>query len=150
MARMLTFKTFLKSSVSGRLAGWALGALLTLQFGACHHEEGPPADMAVPTGDMVPFSCCGHPGDPGNKLGVGKYCTDTYACQDPGTSAPICSAVFYPEKRTFFCTKQCDAPDAGTRGCGEGATCVKDSSSPAWGCVPTGCLNPDPATGCMN
>src|SRR5262249_15901197 len=72
-------------------------------------------------GDSSPdalFSTCGHPGDVGNSLGVGKFCAMFSDCNDT-VDAPLCSSL--GDATTHFCTKTCDtaAPD-----CGEDAMCV--------------------------
>ena len=41
-----------------------------------------PADMAMP--DLFVLSQCGHPGDVGNSLGVGRYCTKVSDCGKNG------------------------------------------------------------------
>jgi hypothetical protein len=96
---------------------------------------------------MLPFSCCGHPGDTGNSVGIGQYCSTTNDCTHPG--APICGNDFQPQRHTYFCTTTCDGPDMGTRGCGENTSCTKDAQTGLYGCVPTACLTNMPA-GCMN
>jgi len=75
---------------------------------------------------------CGHPGDPGNALGVGKYCAQISDCS--GLTAGICAILGDPD--AHFCTKTCmqGAADA----CGDAATCACQGGQ--CGCVPNVCL----------
>jgi hypothetical protein len=124
-----------------------LGGCLALFAVSCSDTNtGNSPDLSPPAGDMF-FSCCGKPGDPGNTMGIGQYCTTTNDCTN--SNAPICANDFYPARKTFFCTNSCDAPGTGTRGCGADATCTKDRDSGLYGCVPTACLTNMP-TGCSN
>jgi hypothetical protein len=137
---MLTKKTSLSFS---NLLPLAAGALALFAV-ACNDSNTGNLDMAANV-DM--FSCCGKPGDPGNTMGVGQYCETNNDCTNGG--APLCANAFYPQRKTFFCTTTCDAPDMGPRGCGPNATCTKDRDSGQYGCVPTTCLTNMPA-GCSN
>jgi hypothetical protein len=105
------------------------------------------ADLA-----MVDFSGtmptqCGQPGDTGNSLGVGKYCTNLGPdCPAGGANALLCSALFNGSTPsptdTFFCSFACQMtspPDF----CGENATCLCDTRGCA--CIPTYCI-PDMGT----
>jgi hypothetical protein len=91
---------------------------------------------------------CGQPGDTGNSLGVGQYCT----IQGPdcpsggGAHVLLCSALTNGSTPsptdTFFCSFTCEAtspPDF----CGENAACLCDSRGCA--CIPTHCI-PDMGT----
>jgi len=97
--------------------------------------------MSMAVHDMVTVSSlCGHPGDPGNSKGVGKYCmTSSPDCN--GVAASICSTVMpIPQGPTYFCTLPCD-PNATTSPCGENAscTCINPNNPALCGCVPDVC-----------
>lgn len=93
--------------------------------------------------DIAPIdafaSNCGHPGDLGNELGVGKFCQTLTDCGD-NMNATLCSSL--GDDTTHFCTMLCSPPgsDAGATACGTGAECTCDNSG-SCGCVPTACLN---------
>jgi hypothetical protein len=77
---------------------------------------------------------CGMPGDEGNELGVGKFCTDLADCADT-PDARLCSII--GDETTWFCTRICqqtDPPDV----CGTGAECVCGDGG--CGCTPSVCL----------
>jgi hypothetical protein len=94
-----------------------------------------------------PPSCCGKPGDTGNSLGVGKYCTDPTGVECRANSmAKVCSSLGdTPQRHTTFCTMQCD-PNA-TGFCGENAACTYSTVNKAYGCTPNACTTNLPA-GC--
>src|SRR5579862_3679646 len=79
---------------------------------------------------------CGAPGDKGNELGVGKYCTQGGG-QCLGTKAPICSADIQLNGQGI-CSKACNT-DAD---CGTGATCFQDTLGK--GCKPDVCTTHPP------
>lgn len=115
--------------------------LIVVALGAVGCGGGAPTpapDMTMAPGDLAPLSLCGHPGDPGNANGVGKYCTTSSDCA--GNPAFICSTVMpIPQGPTYFCTLACNPnaanPDAP---CGAGANCTCLMAG-ACGCVPTNC-----------
>lgn len=74
---------------------------------------------------------CGVPGDPGNSVGVGKYCTTRgRECVGNG-AATFCIAGFSSHN---YCTvTMCTSDEE----CGEGATCVTEG--PGSACVPDYC-----------
>jgi hypothetical protein len=80
-------------------------------------------------------SNCGFPGDPGNEIGVGKFCAQLSDCNGNG-SATLCSDLGDPS--THFCTKTCAM--GSTDQCGSNATCTCNSSNQC-GCTPNTCLN---------
>ena len=85
--------------------------------------------------DMSVHSCCGMPGDTGNSLGVGKYCTMLADCAS-NSMATLCTTI--ASTTTFFCTFPCNMPvDGGTDPCGTGASCLCQTGG--CGCVPTSC-----------
>jgi hypothetical protein len=98
-----------------------------------------PQDLSAPSGgDLAIDSLCGHPGDPGNDVGVGKFCKVSSDCA--GLKASFCSTVMpIPQGPVYFCTVPCAAGDSS--GCGTGATCTcLDPNNPTLcGCVPDLC-----------
>lgn len=100
-----------------------------------------PADLAsAPSTDLASTGtstdlaggsglCCGQPGDTGNELGVGKYCTG-FDCTG---MANLCSTLGDPQ--LHFCTMVCQMGG----NCGTGATCQCQGGQ--CGCFPDSCLN---------
>ncbi len=78
-------------------------------------------------------SLCGHPGDTGNSLGVGKYCTKLSDCTS-NTKATLCTIL--GSDNTYFCTFACTGSDLGSE-CGENATCQCQGGQ--CGCYPSSC-----------
>ena len=84
-------------------------------------------------------SACGQPCDPGNSLGIGRFCYFTGDCV--GTTIPtICATL--GDKTEHFCTASCDPPDASDDGpfpkdCGENASCQCQGGQ--CGCFPNAC-----------
>jgi len=129
--------------------------LLVCAVGACRTPpldlDGgiPGADLAgIPSGrdlaapvvrDMhpTPTSCCGVPGNPGNELGVGKFCQATLDCTSQ--QANICATTFAPN--LTFCTKACTM-GGGNAQCGSGGICQCAQNQCA--CVPAECVTPPP------
>jgi hypothetical protein len=93
-----------------------------------------PADFASGTTstDMAGASalCCGQPGDAGNELGVGKYCSGFGDCTG---MANLCSTLGDPQ--LHFCTMVCQMGG----NCGTGATCQCQGGQ--CGCFPNSCMN---------
>lgn len=88
--------------------------------------------------DMAVTSICGHPGDTGNSLGVGKYCVSPVTdCANNG-KATLCTTI--GSSNTFFCTFPCTPSDMGNE-CGEDASCQCGSggSQSGCGCFPDRC-----------
>ncbi|HEY4239189.1 MAG TPA: hypothetical protein VGM88_05210 [Kofleriaceae bacterium] len=89
---------------------------------------------AIVVGDAVETGVCGQPGDQGNELGVGLYCTSITDCF--GTSgAPLCAVLGDPN--AHFCTKTCTMGDDAS--CGTNASCTCNTSNQC-GCTPNYCL----------
>src|SRR3954469_19000163 len=109
-------------------------------------DGGTAADLsAVSNGpDMFLLSRCGHPGDVGNSLGVGKFCTNQGPDCGGNGKATLCSALFNGQTPsaddTYFCSFQCSATDPPDT-CGENATCLCNSSNQC-ACIPTRCVPP--------
>jgi hypothetical protein len=107
-----------------------LGLALALVAG-CGDNGATPMDMAM----FV--SACGKPGDQGNSLGVGKFCTGIADCTD-NPKAVLCTTLGDTSRMNFFCTMPCENSDAGGADpCGENARCA--CSSGGCGCFPTRC-----------
>ncbi len=94
----------------------------------------PAADQGPP--DLFFHTLCGRPGDTGNSLGVGRFCSEQSDCRNNG-KALLCTAVADQER--FFCTMVC-AGDGGADACGESAACACQPGACA--CVPKLCLGP--------
>lgn len=88
----------------------------------------------APSADAY-FSTCGHPGDVGNEMGVGKFCASLSDCSSSQTS-PLCSSI--GDKTTHFCTHTCQANGPANQ-CGTGAECTCNASNQC-GCTPSSCL----------
>ena len=98
--------------------------------------------------DMALLSSCGHPGDTGNSIGVGKFCKTIGDCSGPGLKTNICSALGNGStpsaSDSYFCTiYPCHPSDMGpdTAECGDNADCVCGSGMGGSGCActPTSC-----------
>jgi hypothetical protein len=110
---------------------------LILIFAACGGDDG--GGSSTPDAKTVDayFSECGHPGDMGNELGIGKFCGNGLSdCADT-PSAPLCSSL--GSSTTHFCTKTC--PMGSTDACGTGAECTCNGNNQC-GCTPSVCLGP--------
>jgi hypothetical protein len=91
-------------------------------------------DMATPGPVHDMASLCGHPGDTGNSLGVGKYCTSLGDCTS-NTKATLCSIL--GSDNTYFCTFACSGTADLSTECGENATCQCQGGQ--CGCFPNAC-----------
>lgn len=84
-------------------------------------------------------SACGEPCDPGNSLGIGKFCNTISDCH--GSAIPtVCATLGDPHEH--FCTALCSPPDASDdsgfpKDCGEGASCQCQGQC---GCFPNACF----------
>ena len=83
--------------------------------------------------DLTFVSDCGKPGDVGNSLGVGKFCSKLTDCEGNG-KAVLCTIL--GDDRNFYCTFACKPSDAGDE-CGENAHCA--CSTGGCGCFPDRC-----------
>jgi hypothetical protein len=92
--------------------------------------------------DAVSLSECGHPGDVGNELGVGKFCQTITDCS-ANSKATLCTTL--GDAKNFFCTASCT--DGGPANqCGSAAHCACQSGQ--CGCYPDACGGaPDAAAG---
>jgi hypothetical protein len=105
-------------------------------------DGGAPDLSAVPSGpDMALLSRCGHPGDVGNSLGVGKFCTNQGPDCGGNGMATSCSALFNGQTPAptdaYFCSFQCLATSP-PGFCGENAECLCNTLGCA--CIPTSCV----------
>src|SRR5262245_56148452 len=93
-------------------------ALLLLAACADNTATPAPADLSVQIKiDMTFHSDCGHPGDVGNSVGVGKFCMKVTACSS-NTKATLCTTL--GSDRNYFCTTACDSAGPANY-CGENA-----------------------------
>ena len=126
----------------------AVGGLVGFSIFSTLQGCGNSGSNPTPTTDLSASpSCCGKPGDTGNSKGVGKYCTDVTGVECRGnTVATVCSAIGdTPQRKTTFCTAQCDPAMTGY--CGENASCTYDSVLKQYGCTPDSCTK-TPLPGC--
>jgi hypothetical protein len=116
--------------------------LVALLVAGCGGSSSTPAvpDMTLVL-DLTIRSSCGRPGDPGNELGVGKFCQKNSECQ-ANSKATLCTNPVNPENYfcTFACTKN-GPPDQ----CGTKARCACQGN--LCGCFPTACDGPLPDGG---
>jgi hypothetical protein len=124
---------------SGSVAGTILAVVLAA---ACSTSSGGAAASDAGAGECGKIdSACGQPCEPGNELGIGRFCNTLHDCD--GTQIPtICATLGDPTEH--FCTAMCLTADAGDeagafpRDCGQGATCQCQGSQ--CGCFPTSCF----------
>lgn len=134
-------------------------AFIVCLIAACSQHNDGPADMAMPPDMTKLLSSCGHPGDKGNSLGVGKFCTKISDCFGDAVQTNICSSLGNgpdpSQDDTYFCTiYPCHlATDGGAASsCGENATCVCGSGGGMTGCActPNSCLGTPPDAGAVD
>ena len=78
-------------------------------------------------------SDCGHPGDKGNELGVGKFCQTLSDCS-ANKKATLCTTI--SDNKNFFCTASCT--DGGPADqCGTASSCQCQGAQ--CGCFPDAC-----------
>lgn len=109
----------------GDLAGTGGGGGVDLAVGGARDLHG------------TPTSCCGVVGNPGNELGVGKFCQSSIDCASQ--QANVCASTFAPN--LTFCTKAC-MMGGGNGQCGSGAQCQCAQGQCA--CVPGECIMTPP------
>lgn len=95
-------------------------------------------DMTPPAPDLTftAKSNCGHPGDKGNLLGVGKFRQKLLDCSD-NVKAFLCTTI--ADSSNDFCTFRCKV-DAD---CGADAKC--QCAAGGCGCFPNACGGPPSA-----
>jgi hypothetical protein len=81
-------------------------------------------------GRTIPTTPCASPGDPGNDVGVGKFCSAGGGQCAGNQGASLCLGDFVQSPFANFCTLQCQA----AADCGAGATCGTSNI-----CVPAKC-----------
>lgn len=101
------------------------------------------ATFLVACSATPPPTACRQPGDLGNSLGVGRFCSPD---GDPGCPTNLtCLRFLYRgepwAEDWWFCSRECRTADM----CGEGEhVCLQDPMFPAVGdsyCVPVDCLS---------
>ncbi len=105
-------------------------------------DGGQDLSVAVAGPDMALLSRCGHPGDTGNSLGVGQFCTNQGPDCTANSKAKLCSALVNGQtpsaSDSYFCSFTCQMSDPpGT--CGENAACLCNSSG-SCACIPQRCI----------
>lgn len=132
-------------------AGW-IGAMLCLVLGCAAEPEGGPKELGGSdlsgsmSGDLgrdLGLICCGQVGDPGNSVGVGRYCQSFADCA-MNSRATICSAPSDPAYR--ICVTLCAPMGDIVAQCGEDALCSCDERG--CGCMPRRCQR-NPPPGCL-
>jgi hypothetical protein len=114
-----------------------IAAIVVLWSSACGGGSGGKMEQVdAPEADAF-ASDCGKPGDPGNELGIGKFCASLGDCSTT-QAAPLCSSL--GDMNTHFCTKTCQSTGPADQ-CGTGAECVCNASNQC-GCTPSTCLAP--------
>lgn len=93
-------------------------------------DAGSDAALSVPSGS------CSQPGDHGNDIGVGEFCTPRGSECAATSQAQLCLAQVAPAEGQWFCTRLCTS-DAQ---CGTGAVCDGDGRGSA--CIPARCAPP--------
>ena len=94
----------------------------------------PAADAGKEAGaDSGPKSDCGHPGDVGNALGVGKFCEHVSDCTS-NTKATLCTQL--GDMNNYFCTFLCHEGGPADE-CGAAASCACKGGQ--CGCYPAAC-----------
>jgi len=83
---------------------------------------------------LVPDGCV-QPGDQGNELGIGTYCSPGGNQCSAFALAPLCLADAVPEEGEWFCTRLCTTDDM----CGSAAFCLVTDRGSA--CVPNRCVD---------
>jgi hypothetical protein len=105
-----------------------------------------PRDDAT-TGDVasdspLSTSSCVQPGDHGNELGIGEYCTPGGGECRGFALAPLCLAEAAPDDDQWFCTRiLCTTDDQ----CGSDTFCLVTDRGSA--CVPLRCVDDPPDGG---
>lgn len=109
--------------------------VVLFSFGCGESGNSTPVDAAT-TADAFE-SDCGFPGDPGNELGIGKFCASLNDCANT-PNAPLCSSL--GSSSTHFCTKTCTAGGPADQ-CGTATECTCNANNQC-GCTPSVCLGP--------
>lgn len=113
---------------------------ISLVATGCSNDSSSNSDASVDAAaDMAFFSDCGRPGDVGNNLGVGKFCTTAAECQ--GLTATLCTHLYrsVTGENTSMCTVANCTNDSQ---CGTNASC--QCRALGCGCVPNACVSAIP------
>src|SRR5882757_7844184 len=116
-----------------------IGIALVVFAAACGSDsngsgDGGSPDLSVAANgvDMAFLSRCGRPGDVGNSLGVGKFCTNQGPDCTGNGMATTCSALFNGQTPSatdaYFCSFQCMSTSP-IGFCGENAQCLCNASN---------------------
>src|SRR5262245_37850522 len=105
-------------------------AICAACFAACHKTAAKQPDAAPDAFTTL----CGHPGDMGNELGIGKFCAQVSDCFGTPT-ATVCAILGNPD--AHFCTKSCSMTGSAGQ-CGTMASCQCQGQC---GCFPDACLH---------
>jgi hypothetical protein len=118
----------------------ATATVLAVGCSSSSNKAGPSDDGGGVDSCTPIDSACGQPCEPGNSLGIGKFCNNLDDCH--GTQVPtLCATLGDPSEH--FCTAGCAAPDAGPESgliedCGANASCQCQGGQ--CGCFPNSCL----------
>ena len=116
------------------------GLFFAVVLAACAPAAATP-DSGSDSGLMVPAGSCGQPGDMGNELGVGRFCTPGGRQCATAPQARICVVDLSPADMQWYCTRLCSADSD----CGTDAVCIGDARG--MGCLPARCAPPRPDAG---
>jgi hypothetical protein len=117
-----------------RVLAW--GVLLVALVACGSDDNGAPAPPVEET------SSCVQPGDHGNELGIGEYCTPGGGECRAFAQAPLCLADAAPDDDQWFCTRIfCTTDDQ----CGSETFCLSTDRGSA--CVPLRCVDDPPDGG---
>lgn len=116
---------------------------LSIALTGCSSSEATTTD-AGSTRDAyieVPAESCAQPGDMGNEIGVGAFCSPAGNQCSAFTQARLCLADVVRDEGQWFCTRTCTTSEQ----CGSGAVCVIETRG--GGCVPAQCAPEDEDAG---
>ena len=117
-------------------AALLLTSLLSLAACGDDDDVAPARDLGVDAFVMAPAESCAQPGDVGNDIGIGTFCTPRGNECRAFPLAGLCLAAAAPSERQWFCTRLCERDDQ----CGADARCFGDARGMS--CVPSRCLDP--------
>jgi hypothetical protein len=117
-----------------------LGGAMAIGCSSSSSGGGPTTDAGGGDECAKIDSACGQPCDPGNNLGIGKFCNYISDCTG-SPIATVCATLGVANEH--FCTAVCEPPDADDEAgfptnCGDNATCQCQGGQ--CGCFPNSCL----------